>query len=215
MLGVLGKSAKEVLIRTAFVVWITSVTIMAIIPLSDSGLMASSDISSSGAEKHFVGYFVGALLLYYGYGKKGAGRRAQGARGEDQEIRNKNDFAQSHPSTISRSYPRGIDSVFHRASGAGKGAEFRSDVDEKAGKEGIKRGIWGWVDELDGCMNGWGRGVWMCGLLVFGYSVVLEGVQAFLPHRTFNPYDIVGNGMGVSLFVIIWVMRYGRAYALK
>ena len=41
----------------------------------------------------------------------------------------------------------------------------------------------------------------MTGLVIFGYSVVLEGVQFFLPYRTFNPYDILGNGMGVVHFV--------------
>ena len=40
--------------------------------------------------------------------------------------------------------------------------------------------------------------VW-AGLLVFIYSVVLEVVQFYLPYRTFNVYDIVGNGIGVIL----------------
>jgi len=37
------------------------------------------------------------------------------------------------------------------------------------------------------------------GLLVFICSVVLEVVQFYLPYRTFNVYDIVGNGIGVIL----------------
>ena len=40
--------------------------------------------------------------------------------------------------------------------------------------------------------------VWT-GLLIFIYSVVLEVVQFYLPYRTFNVYDIVGNGVGVIL----------------
>ena len=37
------------------------------------------------------------------------------------------------------------------------------------------------------------------GLLVFLFSVVLEVVQFYLPCRTFNVYDVVGNGIGVIL----------------
>ncbi|MBW1894397.1 MAG: VanZ family protein [Deltaproteobacteria bacterium] len=40
--------------------------------------------------------------------------------------------------------------------------------------------------------------VWT-GLLIFIYSVVLEVVQFYLPYRTFNVYDIAGNGIGVIL----------------
>jgi len=45
--------------------------------------------------------------------------------------------------------------------------------------------------------------IWLCGLGIFGYSVILEFVQFFLPYRTFNPYDIVGNGVGVGVFCLI------------
>ena len=34
----------------------------------------------------------------------------------------------------------------------------------------------------------------MTGLVIFGYSVVLEGVQFSLPYRTFNPYIFWGTG---------------------
>ena len=44
------------------------------------------------------------------------------------------------------------------------------------------------------------------GLLVFLYSVVLEIAQFYLPYRTFNVYDVVANGVGVMLFVAIWVI---------
>jgi hypothetical protein len=50
------------------------------------------------------------------------------------------------------------------------------------------------------------------GLLIFIYSVVLEVVQFYLPYRTFNVYDVVGNGVGILLFVFIWVMIYGRMH---
>lgn len=41
------------------------------------------------------------------------------------------------------------------------------------------------------------------GGVVFLYSMVLEGVQLYLPYRTFNPYDVVANGVGVFVFVLI------------
>jgi len=48
------------------------------------------------------------------------------------------------------------------------------------------------------------------GLLIFLYSMALEGVQFYLPYRTFNVYDVVANGVGILSFVFIWVMIYGR-----
>ena len=42
---------------------------------------------------------------------------------------------------------------------------------------------------------------------IFLFSVVLEIVQLYLPYRTFNMYDVVANGAGVGIFVIIWVVR--------
>jgi len=41
----------------------------------------------------------------------------------------------------------------------------------------------------------------LAGLLIFLYSILLEVVQFYLPYRTFNIYDVVGNGVGVLLFV--------------
>jgi len=46
----------------------------------------------------------------------------------------------------------------------------------------------------------------LAGLLIFLYSIVLEVVQFYLPYRTFNVYDVVGNGVGVLLFVIVWML---------
>jgi len=44
------------------------------------------------------------------------------------------------------------------------------------------------------------------GVLVLLYSVVLEGVQFYLPYRTFNVYDVVANGSGIVLFVVVLIL---------
>jgi glycopeptide antibiotics resistance protein len=44
------------------------------------------------------------------------------------------------------------------------------------------------------------------GLLIFLSSVILEGVHYYLPYRTFNVYDIVANGVGIGLFVVVWIL---------
>ena len=48
--------------------------------------------------------------------------------------------------------------------------------------------------------------IWMSGLLILLYSVLLECVQLSLPYRTFNIYDVVANGVGVLGFVVIWIV---------
>ena len=50
------------------------------------------------------------------------------------------------------------------------------------------------------------------GLLIFLFSVVLEVVQFYLPYRTFNIYDVVGNGIGVLLFGV-WMLCINHAEA--
>ena len=40
-----------------------------------------------------------------------------------------------------------------------------------------------------------------------GAGLHLEVIQFILPYRTFNVYDIVANGVGVLLFVVIWSYR--------
>jgi len=45
--------------------------------------------------------------------------------------------------------------------------------------------------------------VFRAGLLVFLFGVVLEVIQFYLPYRTFNVYDIVGNGIGILLFGVL------------
>jgi len=44
------------------------------------------------------------------------------------------------------------------------------------------------------------------GLLIFLFGVVLEVVQFYLPCRTFNVYDVVGNGIGILFFVVTWML---------
>ena len=117
----------NMLARLAFVVWIVTITVLAVVPHSDDGLMVSSNVTPSGMEKHIVGYFLATLLFYYGFKRK-------------------------------RVY-------------------F----------------------------------VWFSGLVIFGYSVALEFVQFFLPYRTFNPYDILGNGIGILIFVAIWMSYSARS----
>ena len=52
------------------------------------------------------------------------------------------------------------------------------------------------------------------GFLIMLLSVVLEIVQLYLPTRTFNVYDVAANGVGIILFVVIWVMVFRRLGAV-
>jgi hypothetical protein len=47
------------------------------------------------------------------------------------------------------------------------------------------------------------------GLVILISSVILEGVQFYLPHRTFNVYDMVANGVGIGLFIFVYVVYAG------
>ena len=120
------------LIRVMFIIWVATITVLAVIPYADDGIMVSTNVTSSGMEKHIAGYFLAALLCYYSYGKK-----------------------------------------------ENRGQRQRSEV----------------------------VFIWLSGLFIFLYSVALEAIQFFLPYRTFNKYDIVINGVGVLLFVILWSYR--------
>jgi len=46
---------------------------------------------------------------------------------------------------------------------------------------------------------------------IFLFSVVLEIVQLYLPYRTFNPKDVAANGLGISLFVVFWLIYSVRS----
>ncbi|MEA3432005.1 MAG: VanZ family protein [candidate division WOR-3 bacterium] len=76
----------------------------------------------------------------------------------------------------------------------------------------------GWMDGKCGMitagMDGKNKGrrsgvtfIWMSGLLIFLFSVVLEVVQFYLPYRTFNWCDVVGNCLGVAFFVVIMLKQ--------
>ena len=164
------------LIKLAFVVWVVTITVLAVVPHADDGIMVKSNVTPSGMEKHVVGYFVGVLLLYYGFRGRGNG----GQRTDDGRRRAADDSGQRSKrwdGWMNRMIPAGWD---------GKGK----------------------VE--DGGLEAEGFYIWLCGLVIFGYSVVLEFVQLFLPYRTFNPYDIFGNGIGVGVFCLMFLARRRR-----
>jgi surface polysaccharide O-acyltransferase-like enzyme len=39
-------------------------------------------------------------------------------------------------------------------------------------------------------------------LMLFVAGVIFEIVQAYIPNRTYNPWDIVGNGLGLVFFYV-------------
>ena len=65
------KMSVKVKIRAMFIVWITAITVLAVIPHSDDGIMVSSNLTTSGMEKHLIGYFMAALLCYYAFKRDG------------------------------------------------------------------------------------------------------------------------------------------------
>jgi VanZ family protein len=52
--------------------------------------------------------------------------------------------------------------------------------------------------------------IFLAGLLIFMFSVVLEIVQLYLPYRTFNPVDIAANGFGILFFVVICMVCWKK-----
>ena len=185
--GRLGLGCK-MLIRLVFVIWIGTITVLAVVPQAKDGIMNATNVTPSGMEKHVVGYFLGALLFYYGYGKKGAGRKVQGVRC----------LAQRRKGAKDRRKNDGI--IKTEVSGQGNDSSQMSEVGGQRTDPQITQ-IRGKGQRAEGFY------IWLCGFVIFGYSVVLEGVQIFLPYRTFNPYDIVGNGIGVGVFCLIFLAR--------
>ena len=61
----------KVIIRAMFIIWIMAITVLAVIPHSDDGIMVSSNLTTSGMEKHLIGYFMAALLCYYAFKRDG------------------------------------------------------------------------------------------------------------------------------------------------
>ena len=48
----------KMLVRLAFVAWLGAITVLAVVPHAEDGLMVKSNVTASGMEKHVVGYFV-------------------------------------------------------------------------------------------------------------------------------------------------------------
>ena len=51
-----------------FVTWIVAITVLSVIPYSKNGI-ASLQLTESGMDLHFVGYFVASSLCYWAYRK--------------------------------------------------------------------------------------------------------------------------------------------------
>jgi len=65
-------------------------------------------------------------------------------------------------------------------------------------------------------------GYWACRhsfipvfLFVILYSTVLEGVQLYIPYRSFNYWDIVANLVGIFLFTVILYLDRKRRLKLN
>ena len=50
---------------------------------------------------------------------------------------------------------------------------------------------------------------------IFLYSVALEIVQLYLPYRIFNPLDIAANGVGVCVFLVLWMIFWRRSPGME
>ncbi len=50
--------------------------------------------------------------------------------------------------------------------------------------------------------------VFLAGIGVFLFGVIFEVVQIWIPYRTFNPMDVVANGVGAGLFIISRLVFY-------
>jgi VanZ family protein len=47
-------------------------------------------------------------------------------------------------------------------------------------------------------------------LILFGCGVIFEIMQGYLPKRTYNPMDIVANGLGLAAFYGFYWFRFSR-----
>jgi VanZ family protein len=57
----------KVFARFLFFPWIAAITILSVVPHSNDGMMVSSNFTTSGVEKHIMGYFIAALLFHYAF----------------------------------------------------------------------------------------------------------------------------------------------------
>jgi VanZ family protein len=46
-------------------------------------------------------------------------------------------------------------------------------------------------------------------LILFGCGIIFEIIQGYLPKRTYNPMDMVANGVGLIVFYIFYSFRRG------
>ena len=128
----------------------------------------------------------------------GMGRKAQGVRCKALDVSRKGAKAQRRKGAKDRRKNDGI--IKTEVSGQGNDSSQMSEVGGQRTDPQITQ-IRGKGQRAEGFY------IWLCGFVIFGYSVVLEGVQIFLPYRTFKPYDIVGNGIGVGAFCLIYLAR--------
>jgi len=49
-------------------------------------------------------------------------------------------------------------------------------------------------------------------VLIFFYGFLLEIVQIFHPHRTFNIYDVLANGVGIVVYGIIYRVSFHKSF---
>jgi VanZ family protein len=66
-----------------------------------------------------------------------------------------------------------------------------------------------WAQEKNGLEHFWQQ-EFLSATLAFGYGACLEGIQACLPHRSFDYADVLANGFGVILAPVIylWLRKY-------
>ncbi len=55
---------------------------------------------------------------------------------------------------------------------------------------------------------GGNKSLLLASLISICVGVAMETIQYFLPYRTFNPYDLVANGLGVLSAVILIFLRH-------
>ncbi len=45
--------------------------------------------------------------------------------------------------------------------------------------------------------------IWTASAVAFGVGVAMEIIQHIIPYRTFNPMDILANGVGVCMAIVV------------
>jgi hypothetical protein len=170
----------KVLVKSLFAIWALAIATLSIISHPGSkDLLMSVKVTSSGFVMHSIAYFVGVLLCYFSFNKKedrGPARRTAGR--QRSEVGGQRTKRQ-------KSEIRSQMSEVEKTEIRGRKSEVGSRKDR-----GLRSEV---------------TFIWISGLLIFLFSMILEVVQFYLPYRTFNVYDVVGNGIGILSFVFIWV----------